>query len=325
MTPEAEDYAREMTVSLTEAVEEHMTLSERSKKALDHRLGVSDMGHCREYVRRMILQMPYSDPQSSMLSAFVGTAVGREVEAAIKAYAKRLGNHQIITQKEVGVILPSGHALTGHPDIIEVGYSLGDCKTVDGLGVIKRTGPSDQQRFQVHGYAKACIDAGLLPPDAWVWIAYFDRSAREAEPYVWAERYSPAVIAEMDDWLGDVIYAVENNEFASRDKPRSWCEVCCPFFTACRGGDTDVTGLIEEEAQEEAVALYVDARERAKQAEKDKRAAKAILEGVSGNTRDYTVRWVSKPGTVVPETKRAGYNELSIRRRKVIEPKQEGE
>jgi hypothetical protein len=318
-------YADAMSERLASAVERHMVESERTKKALDHRLGVSDLGHCREYMRRMILRMPYTDPQSSMLSAFIGTAVGREVEQAmVEQYAAGLSG-EVRVQMEVGVILPSGHALTGHPDIVEVGVSLGDCKTTDGLGVIRRTGPSDQQRFQVHCYAKSLVDAGLLPPDAWVWIAYFDRSGKEAKPYVWAERFSMDVVREADEWLSDVIYAVENDEFASRDKPRSWCEVCCPFYTGCRGTDTDVTGLIEEEAQLAAIALYDDARQREKQARIDKAAAKSMLAGVTGNTPEFTVRWVNKAETVIPESKRAGYSELSIRKRKAVAPKQEEE
>ena len=40
---------------------------------------------------------------------------------------------------------------------------------------------------------------------------------------------------EIDSWVGDVIYAVKNNEDASRDIPAAVCERICSHFTACRG------------------------------------------------------------------------------------------
>jgi hypothetical protein len=109
-----------------------------------------------------------------------------------------------------------------------------------------------------------------------------------------------------------VIYAVEHDEETSRDQPRSWCDACCPRVTACRGTDTDVTGLIEDPIVIEAINVYREATAAIKQLEKDKASAKSVLTNISGNTGEVVVRWTEVGPADIPATTRAGYRRLTF-------------
>lgn len=289
------------------AIRDRMLHSERTEQAQDHILGPSDIGGCREYVRRMIVQMPFTDERVTVMPAFIGTAVGALLEESLKAKYPELR-----TQLEVEIEMPSGLTLRGHPDIITPNAVI-DGKTVDGLGVVRRTGPTDQQWYQVTMYALGLIQAGELPEDCWVALVFIDRSGDEEEPVVFAERFSMDRIAQADDWLADVIYAVRNAEPASKDKPREWCWAACPYATDCRGTDTDVQGLIADPFTLNAVDVLLDAKGRKKAADKDIKSAQSALKGVEGSTGSYTVRWVEVPETEISAGKRAGYRRLDVK------------
>jgi hypothetical protein len=56
----------------------------------------------------------------------------------------------------------------------------------------------------------------------WVGNIYFDRSGKEPKPMVFIEEMDPMLTDEIDSWVQDVIYAVKNNEDASRDIPAAY-------------------------------------------------------------------------------------------------------
>jgi hypothetical protein len=287
-----------------------MSGSARSQYAKSNRLGVSDIGYCREYARRTITGQERDTEQTDYLAAFIGTAVGDRVE---DLFVDRWPG-EWIKQAEVVVTLEvSGYTLSivGHPDLYSRS-ALIDFKTMDGLATVRSGGATDQQRFQLSLYAKALIAEGEMDEDAVLSLIYIDRSGVEKQPHVISWRYDPDIIREAEEWLHDVIYAVENEEEASRDKPRSWCEAVCEFAPSCRGTDTDVEGLIEDPIVLNAVDVYRDAIEREKQAGKDKKSAQSVLEHVNGSTGKHTIRWVDIGPSEVAFT-RKGYRRLDIR------------
>ena len=95
--------------------------------------------------------------------------------------------------------------------------------------------------------------------------------------------------------------------------PRDWCYSFCPFATSCRGGDTDVTGLIEDEQIVTAIDLYKDALNREKIAKKDKEDAKAELLGTAGRTKDWVLRWVHIGESEIKAGTRRAYDKIDIR------------
>jgi len=296
------DYVREL-------IDGSMRESPRSLFART-KLGVSDIGHCHEYARRVIVGAERDQGQDNYLAAFVGTAVGAALEAE---YAKRIDTALI--QSEVVVKLDVYDyrlRIPGHPDVVDEANDLViDFKTVDGLGVPRNTGATQQQKFQVSLYANELIAQGTLTPQCTCAVVFVDRSGRDPEVIVDEWTYDEGIVEEAESWLSDVIYAVVNNEEASKDKPRSWCFACCEFAPSCRGLDTDVSGLITDPIALDAIRVYKEATEREKAARKDRESAESVLHNVSGMTPEWNVRWVEVPGGHV-EYDRRSYQRLTI-------------
>jgi hypothetical protein len=277
---------------LRRAIDAAMNESDRSKWAESNHLGVSDIGTCHEYVRRMIVGTPWSDEQNTFTaSAFIGTAIGDHAE---KAVARLLGGDVQVQRKVVVQLRVRGYEfdLPGTADIILMENGLVDVKTKDGLGVVRRTGLTLQQQFQLVLYAWALIQEGVLNEDCTVGCAFIDRSGREPDPYVFGFKWSRALLDEAVAWIDDVLYAVENNEVAHKDPPREFCYSTCPYATDCRGGDSDVEGLLMSPEIVEAARIYRESLDIIKAAEKDKKSAASVLDGVAGSTGEFTIRWI---------------------------------
>jgi hypothetical protein len=297
--------------SIYEAIQTASNYSARSLQSREFKVGISDLGFCSERTRRMLDQQVPDD--RDMLPAFIGTAIGDHVEQAIAARWPHA-----IRQAEVSVRLigeRSTYNVGGHPDILVDGTVI-DVKTSRGLGIPRRKGPSQQQQYQRHCYALGAWEAGLLGnitldevKVANVWI---DRAADEREPYVHMEAYSPQVVEEAAWWLDDVVYAYLHGEEARKEPARELCEKACGFYATCRALDTDVEGLLTDDAVVASVGMYREALSLETQAKRLKDQAKAHLAGVQGSTGEYTVRWVHVNGTHV-EFDRSSYDRLDIR------------
>lgn len=303
----ASEIAKEVAKIAYDAVEE----SNRSAWAKDYKIGISDIGGCAEYLRRFLLQEEFSDPGNNYAwAAFVGTALGDKLEAEYK----EIGG---ATQADVSVRYQVGDfeiTLPGHPDLV-IGNEVRDFKSKDGLDVIRKAGPDRNHIWQVTGYANGLIDAGILDPDAgtiWLSLVYLDRSGKELEPHVVSWEYNPQDFVDAQDWLRDVLYAINAGETAARERPYQWCQSTCAYFSVCRGAE-GADGLLEDAEQVAAAQLYVEAQAEIRAAEKKKDTAKKTLEGVSGRTEDgVTVRWTHVGPTEVAYT-RGGYDKIDVR------------
>jgi hypothetical protein len=289
----------------------------RSKQAAEGRLGPSDIGFCRNKAALMTRGVPGTD-RVSKWAAFVGTAIHKEVELALKQSHPDwlMGS---IDDIEVTATLPSGVQVTGHPDIVIPEWNMVlDIKTVDGFSWVKREGTSLQHQYQRHLYAMGLIEAAILDDSKPVYVGniYLDRSGKDSQPYATVEEMDPTLTVRIDDWIGDVIYAVRENEDAPRDIPAAVCERICSHFSACRGGlETHESGeRIEDPELVKAVQLYVEARETAKEADALKKAAQNKLTGVNGTTGDYQVRWVEVGPSVVNAFEKQGFMRMDIRK-----------
>lgn len=299
------------------ALRDYMDGSARSIQSADGILGPSDIGFCRQKATLMIKGVPQTDAVPKW-SAAVGTSVHNYVEAALKEsyHDWLLGS---IDHIEVTATLPSGAEIKGHPDVVvQASNAVLDIKTVDGFQWIKREGTSQQHKYQRHLYAMGLIQAGLLDDSKPVLVGnvYFDRSGKEPEPYVVIEEMDPTLTDEIDSWVTDVIYAVRNNEDASRDIPAAVCEKICTHFTACRGSLEVHEGgeLIEDKETVAAINMYVEGRDLSKQADQIKREAQSRLVGINGTDGRYQVRWVEVSPSVVQSFEKDGYMRLDIRK-----------
>jgi hypothetical protein len=290
----------------------------RSMQQQDFMLGVSNLGHCKQYALLMMRQTPFSDVRDKT-AAFFGTVAGAAIEAQLK-----IDHPGWQFQKDLFFPLPSGGGTDAHPDIIipfdaqdiEAGYYQGiwDGKSKAELETIKKVGPSQQQIFQVHAYAKAAIAAGILNPDHPIVVGdvYFDRSGKDVTPYAVMHLYTEDVITFIDEWVNDVKYALTHNEDASRDMPREWCWSYCEYATVCRGNDTDVEGLLEDPDILAAVDMWEEAKALKAEVKRKELAYKRTLDGVTGSTGTYNIRWTEVGPVEMKASTRNGYKKLSI-------------
>lgn len=293
-------------------IDEAMDTSARSLYAQGKKVGVSDIGGCREYVRRLIADEDFTDPRKNFMAAFMGTAFGREFE---DAYQRRHPHALIQQAVEVPLELQGfKFILPGHLDIVDPKLNtIIDGKTKNGLAVVRKSGGDMQHKFQVTLYGYACVKAGLLEPEPTLALAYYDRSGVEQAPHIVMWEWDQSIFDAAIEWLNDVVYALTQGEEASKDKPRDWCYSFCPFATACRGGDTDVEGLIEDETIVTAIDLYKDALARETAAKRDKDTAKKELVGIGGRTKNWVLRWVHINESEIKAGTRRAYDKIDIR------------
>lgn len=274
------------------AVQHASNESERSQQSAAFRIGMSDLGWCPEKVRRMLAGD--AEPTTDKLAAFIGTAIGDHVEQAVLAGFPEAG---VRRQVEVCTLLEGTHReyqVMGHPDLLTKNMVI-DVKTVDGLDVVKRTGPDKSQQFQRHGYALGAFQSGLFNcplEDVKVANVWLDRSARDKEAFVQMESFDPDIIREATEWLDDVVYAYLSGEQADKGPPREVCAKTCGHFSTCRALDTDVEGLLTDGEVLAAVDTYREALALEGKARKMKRTAHGVLNGVQGSTGKWMVRWV---------------------------------
>ena len=318
-----------------EAIQNAANGTARSAQAQDHRMGVSNLGHCRQYAKLLIEQTPFSDVRDKT-AAFFGTVAGDAIEAQL--FKDHPG---WIIQDECEFPFTDGdttRTLPGHCDVVipasegvsyeeymasrEEGYEgpklymqgVWDGKSKAELESIRKYGPTQQQVFQIHAYTKAQIAKGNLDPTKPIVImdVYFDRSGRDVKPYGVAHIYTEDVVTFIEQWMGDVLYAVRNQEDASRDMPRDWCHKYCEYATICRGLDTDVTGLIEDPEVVQKIELYRDAQQKETEAKNQKKLLAKDLVGIEGSTGKHVIKQLWVDGGEVAYYRKGAYR-LDIR------------
>lgn len=286
----------------------------RSLQSAGHRIGVSDLGHCSERVRRSLAGETPADTDNTKM--FIGTAMGDHVEAAFVTMFPKM-----IRQSEVEITLygdTGTYVLNGHPDLIDPAGAVWDVKTVNGLEKVRRTGPNQQQQFQRHCYAKAAHAAGMFDPevrltDVVVGNIWFDRSAEESKPYIQSENYDERVVQAATMWVDDVVYAYLHGEEARKEPPIQMCAKTCGFYLDCRAGQGGPSGLIDDPEELAAVSMYNEGTELERQGKRLKNQAKVALNGVEGSTGHYQVSW-SKVGASEVSYHRDPYLRLNVRK-----------
>lgn len=295
--------------------------TERSMQEQDKVIGVSNIGHCSEYVRRLLTdEQPSQDPDK--LAAFLGTWIGAGVEQALLAQ-----NPNLLIQSEVSVTLDTDQGsftITGHPDIVDPERAMVlDCKTVNLLASVTSYATFEtnlQKQFQRHLYGYGCWKQGLFGDipmeDVKVGNLWVDRSGTDHEFHVRLEPLSQSVLDHAKDWLATVVYAYKTGTEAPREPQRTFCENWCEFFGPCRGADTDVEGLITDERHLRAVQVYKEGSKMMSEGKKLQTQAKHELAEVEGSTGEFVVRWVEVGPSDIPATTRRGYRKLSLTKAK---------
>lgn len=310
------------TSLITKALASFDNRSSRSLQSDKGILGPSDIGFCRNKARLTTIQQEQTDHPPKWAAA-VGTALHTYIEAALKA---SYPDWKVGSQDDIRCVatLPNGTAISGTPDIvIPENNTIIDIKTVNGFAWIKRNGPSESNKYQRYLYALGLAQNKDLDGTKPITVGniYFDRSGKETEPILFTEEimvFEDPIAKEIEQWVSDVVYAVKNNEEASKDVAPAVCEKICEFFTACRGGldVNDGQELIRDSSLLDAIDAYLEGREMEKQGKALKSEASARLEGTTGLTSDFQVRWVTVNPSTMKEHQRAGYDRLDIRKKR---------
>jgi hypothetical protein len=289
----------------------------RSRQQQDMFIGVSTLGHCKQYALLMLKQTPFSDDRDKT-AAFFGTIAGEAIEAQLQIDHPQwrtqvplempLDQLTVPLEGELGVpgpcdiLIPWEGSATveqfnatlaedydGEPVYIQ---GIWDGKSKAELETIRKFGPNRQQIYQLHAYTKAAIRAGHLNPEHPIVIGdvFFDRSGRDVIPHGVFHLYSENVVTFINEWVNDVIYAQLTGTDAEKEMPRDWCANWCEYYSVCRAGDTDVEGLIEDPEVIEAATLYRQYTKEATEAEKKKDLLKPKLQGINGSTGTLLVR-----------------------------------
>lgn len=302
-----------------DAIQQMSAGTDRSEQARRFKVGVSDLGFCSERVRRMLLQMTPDDPD--YLLAWIGTALGDHAEQAIMAkYPHMIRQAEVTLRLEI-----DGHVyeIPGHPDLIDPENGiLWDCKTDFGLDVVERTGPSDQQQYQRHSYARAAHEAGLFPnhtlEELRVGNFWIDRGGVDKRLHVQMEPFDQEWVDRASEWLSEVIYAyLETSQgreaVARKEPPREVCAVVCGFYAECRLFDTDVEGLLTDPTTLQAIDMYNEGLDATRMGDRLKKVAKEHLRDIQGSTGTHLLRWVWQNPSEVPASTRRGYWKIDLK------------
>jgi hypothetical protein len=268
-------------------------------RSLQKTVGPSEIGFCRRKAVYKATETPRSDPPQpgtvTTWPADVGTAIHTLVDMAFT------GNEDVILGSEFGPVmaaLPSGASIQGTFDLAIPGMNLLlDVKTVDGYTWVKNQPVSQNHEYQRHLYALGAVQAGLLIDDETLMVGnvYLDRSGKEKRPLVKIAPYNPLLIAEIDEWVQDVIYGIQHGpDTAAQDIPAERCPSLCEWASLCRGGvlpDSHEPVLITDPDAFAAVEMYVKARDMEAEAKRLSNTAKAMLVGINGLAGEYQIRW----------------------------------
>ncbi len=291
----------------------------RSKQSDRRVLGMSEMGHCREFIRATIAGDP-KDPQTRLKwPAYIGTALGGKAEEDL---GKEIPGTLTETRVSVRIPLPlqEGQTEADRQFITVSGsfdaaiynvfgdgrYDVIDFKSKDGVLTIMSEGPPFKECAQLSGYLVAGIEEGRWPEETVAHLVYIDRAGNDKHPYVYTITADEARAFLM--MVGERLYEVAQAQSTGvtqsylRDMPESWCfNVSCPCYTACWTG-YEPDGELRTVWEIAAVELYKKGRDLGKLADQYKRTAKGMLmpdptdfvHRSQGNTPTDSVRWTER-------------------------------
>jgi len=287
------------------------------------RLGFSDLGSCREKMRSTIVGAPetvWSDAAAHEppMPAFIGTVGGDAIENIVKTYLVEHAG----TQQQLELDLGDGIIIRGSSDILLYPSAepnpfgipsdcVVDLKGRSELATTRKEGAPEENLIQISGYLVACIQKGILTPNATAHLCYWDRSGSEKVMHVVSLDMQEAL-----DWLekarrrlADVARVIdegstEEGRRSLMDEPTSYCmAIRCPFYANCWDGYTP-TATIDDPHIADAARRVYEARQDIKSATARVDTAKSELairneEGeftVGGNAGEFNVQWILKQG-----------------------------
>ena len=256
------------------------------------RLGPSELGGCREYVRNVMVGSPMQEADVWPTAAVVGTLLGTHLEVVAEQYMNA------VTEVPVTATLPNGLKVSGHADVVlPEENAVVDAKSKDRLATVRREGASLENLIQISVYAVGLVQTGVLRAGCTAHLIYVDRSGNDQELYEIELSWEDILgyIDKCEERLDEVVTVQDYIDAGDtqyvrtlRDKTPPFCyspKVMCPFRDLCWKGsewvpDTEIT----DPEVIKAVHLYDEARALEKDAAIVKAAQREKLVGVTGKT-----------------------------------------
>jgi hypothetical protein len=265
------------------------------------RLGPSELGGCREYMRNIMVGTPMQDNGDVWpTAAVVGTLIGAHMESVL---AERM---DALTEVNVTTTLPNGLKINGHADIVLVeDNAVVDCKSKDQFATINYEGPSLDNLVQVSVYTLGLVQNGVLKEGATAHLIYVDRSGNE-QTLVEVELAWETILDFVDKAVARVSDVIEAQDMIDqgileaahhlRDKTPTFCfskKVLCPFRDACwKGSEWLPHEVIEDQDVLKDILLFREARDEQNASTQRRKEYRSRLEGISGITPDgWSVTW----------------------------------
>lgn len=256
------------------------------------RLGPSELGGCREYIRNVMIGSPQQGSSVWPGAAVMGTLIGAYVEEVCAEYMGAL------TEVPVTTTLPNGLRVSGHGDIVlPDDNAVVDVKSKNELHEVLKDGASLDNKVQISVYALGLVQAGVLQEGCTAHLIYVDRSGMQQflheEELSWEKilDYVEVCMRRLDEVM-EVQEHVDQGEVewarGLRDKTPPFCyseRVMCPFRDLCWKGSEWVPDTVIEDPETIAlVERYAANREETKAVESIRREIREKLVGVSGVT-----------------------------------------
>lgn len=277
----------------------------RSQQSAAGLIGPSSIGFCRHKALLMMRGVPESD-SLDVWPMQVGTWMHTGLREAKAEYFPNW-----IQDQKVTCTLPSGYEISGTPDTVVPEYNaVIDDKSKDGLERVRKEGQSQSDIFQLTIYALALIQEGTLDATKPLWLVnmYWDRSGREKRPETYSTLFTDELVAMVDSWIGDIVYANLNGVDAERDQEPPLCKRICSHYTACWGNlpTKEEPQVISSQPLVDAAELVYEGRQLEKRGKRMVDEGKDSLRDIEGVTAEHQIRWVHV------NSKTGGYDRLDV-------------
>lgn len=247
-------------------------------------VGWSEVGGCRAAIG-FRLDGTWPSDETDSWGAQRGTAIHEYLQGILGDPGVRI---------EVDTIY---RGIPGHADIVEPD-AVTDIKTTK-LANSKLWAEDHSllrpKRIQAQGYAAGLVDAGELPEDAKVRLLVVPVDGTFADWWVWEEPFDRALADEGADRLEEVRGLLAAGEHLPKDKPYTYCETWCEFFSLCRSPGEATGEVITDPETVAAVAKYAEARDRESAAKKEKERLASLVRGLNGVAGNWRVS-MGQPG-----------------------------
>lgn len=251
---------------------------DRSKQT---HVGMSELGGCRSAIGYRLMGAWESDTTDTW-RAIVGTAMHDWLtDTRGKAFPHLEYHHHV-----------EYRGTPGHPDEVDpVANRVAEWK-FPRLSTSKLWQDDPEafapKRMQAHGYAAALVEAGVLVEEGLeVVVAVMPVDGTYDDWWTHVEPFDRAIADAGPDRRDEVQGMLDRDEPLPRDKPYTWCEQFCEWFTMCRGATpAPENEPITDPEIAAAIRGYGEVLEALRPLDKRKKALAVEIRGMRGVVGD---------------------------------------